>query len=130
MPWPSLWLEPVGRDADAVVEDLDHGMAGPARRADRDAALADLARQAVLDGVLDERLQDHARHDDVEAALVDRLLDDQDGPNRTRSMSRYSSMAASSSRSVTKCSWLRSSRRSRPESFDDERHAPSRAASG
>ena len=39
------------------------------------------------------------------------------GPNRTRSMSRYSSTAASSSRSVTKCSWLRSSRRSSPDSL-------------
>ena len=37
------------------------------------------------------------------------------GPNRTVSMSRYSSIDASSSRSVTKCSWLRKSRRS---SFD------------
>ena len=32
-------------------------------------------------------------------------------------MSRYSSIASSSSRSVTKCSWLRSSRRSRPDSL-------------
>ncbi len=39
------------------------------------------------------------------------------GPKRTLSMSRYSSIASSSSRSVTKCSWLRSSRRSRPESL-------------
>ena len=35
-------------------------------------------------------------------------------------MSRYSSIASSSSRSVTKCSWLRSSRRSSPDSFDDQ----------
>ena len=39
------------------------------------------------------------------------------GPNRTASMSRYSSIASSSSRSVTKCSWLRSRRRSSPDSF-------------
>ncbi len=32
-------------------------------------------------------------------------------------MSRYSSIASSSSRSVTKCSWLRSSRRSSPDSL-------------
>ena len=38
-------------------------------------------------------------------------------PKRTASMSRYSSIASSSSRSVTKCSWLRSRRRSSPESF-------------
>jgi hypothetical protein len=42
------------------------------------------------------------------------------GPKRMTSMSRYSSMASSSSRSVTNCSWLRSSRRSRPESFCDD----------
>ena len=34
--------------------------------ADDDRAGADLARQAVLDRVLDERLQDHARHDHVD----------------------------------------------------------------
>ena len=39
------------------------------------------------------------------------------GPKRTASMSRYWSMASSSSRSVTKCSWLRSRRRSSPDSF-------------
>ncbi len=39
------------------------------------------------------------------------------GPKRMLSMSRYSSIASSSSRSVTKCSWLRSSRRSSPDSF-------------
>ena len=39
------------------------------------------------------------------------------GPKRTTSMSRYSSIDSSSSRSVTKCWWLRSSRRSRPDSL-------------
>ena len=39
------------------------------------------------------------------------------GPNRTTSMSRYSSIDSSSSRSVTKWSVLRINRRRRPESF-------------
>ena len=39
------------------------------------------------------------------------------GPNRTTSMSRYSSIESSSSRSVTKWSVLRIRRRSRPDSF-------------
>ncbi len=39
------------------------------------------------------------------------------GPKRITSMSRYSSIDSISSRSVTKCSWLRSSRRRRPESL-------------
>ena len=39
------------------------------------------------------------------------------GPKRMVSISRYSSTASSSSRSVTKCSWLRSSRRRSPDSL-------------
>ena len=34
---------------------------------------ADLAREAVLDRVLDQRLQDHARHDEVDRVRVDVL---------------------------------------------------------
>ena len=44
---------------------------------DRDASAADLPREAVLDRVLDQRLQDHARHDDVERVGMDLLLDAQ-----------------------------------------------------
>ena len=84
----------------------------------RDAPFADLRRQAVLDRVLDQRLQQHARHDDVEACPGRSPSRSRScGPKRTLSMSRYSSIDSSSSRSVTKCSWLRSSRRSRPESL-------------
>ena len=75
-------------------------MARAARAADRDASLADLAREAVLDRI-DNRLQDRA-------AMMSRQLSSTTlsaiGPKRTRSMSRYSSIAASSSRSGTKCS--------------------------
>ena len=39
------------------------------------------------------------------------------GPKRTISMSRYSSIDSISSRRVTKCSWLRSRRRSSPDSL-------------
>ena len=51
--------------------------AWPSRRSgpDGDAAAADLARQAVLDRVLDQRLKDHARHDDVEGVGADLLVD-------------------------------------------------------
>src|SRR6185295_11660671 len=52
--------------AQPVVEDLDERAAVADERADGDPSAADLARQAVLDRVLDERLQQHARHDDVE----------------------------------------------------------------
>ena len=40
-----------------------------------------------------------------------------DGPNRTTSMSRYSSIDSISSRRLTKCSWLFISRRSSTDSF-------------
>src|SRR5436190_22206274 len=52
-------LEALLRHAEAVVVDLDDGAAVARRRADRDAPAANLARQAVLDRILDERLQDH-----------------------------------------------------------------------
>ena len=48
------------------------------------APVADLGRQAVLDRVLDERLQQHARDHDVEGVGVDRFLDLQLGAEAHR----------------------------------------------
>ena len=51
------------------------GVAVLPHAADDDAAAAHLPRKPVLDRVLDERLQDHAGHDDVEGVGADLLLD-------------------------------------------------------
>ena len=49
------------RDPDAVVDDVDDRVVAVAQAADGDAPFAQLVRQAVLDRVLDQRLQHHAR---------------------------------------------------------------------
>ena len=67
--------EPFLRHAQAVVVHLDDGVGVADVRLDRDAPAADLAREPVLDRVLDERLQDHARHDHVERLRRDLLVD-------------------------------------------------------
>ena len=58
-----------------VVGHLDEGGAIAALGPQQDAPAADLAGEPVLDGVLDERLQDHARHEHVHGGRVDVLLD-------------------------------------------------------
>ena len=74
---PSAGVGDVGHHAQAVVDDLDHGVAPGASARDGDAAAADLARDAVLDGVLHQGLQQHAGHELVEGLRGDALLDDQ-----------------------------------------------------
>src|SRR5262245_18563428 len=59
-------LELLLAHAEAVVVNFDDHLTVAQRRRDGDLSLADLARQPVLDRVLDERLQDHAGDDDVE----------------------------------------------------------------
>src|SRR5579864_3911197 len=65
------------RHPQAVVMHFDDHVGVAQPRPDRDAPPADLARQAVLDRVLDERLQEHARHDHVEGVGSDLFLDPQ-----------------------------------------------------
>ena len=72
-------LQPFFGHPEPIVFHLDDRVALPRNAADRDPPLADFPSQAVLDRVLDERLQDHARHDDVEAGLVDLLVDHERG---------------------------------------------------
>ena len=72
---------------------MTRGVGQRARRGCVMRAAADLARQPVLDAVFDQRLQDHARHEDVErvagrSAFCTRSC----GPKRITSMSRYSSI--------------------------------------
>ena len=87
--------------ADAALEDralVAHADAGVAHRQaqvavvdarlDRHPPAADLRRDAVLDGVLDQRLQDQARQQQVAGARVDVLLDRSASPKRARSISR------------------------------------------
>ena len=45
--------------------------------ADHDRPRTDLARQAVLDGVFDERLQNHARNDELDRVWADLLANTQ-----------------------------------------------------
>ena len=75
MPPPSACASRSSRHAQAVVLDFDDGVAIAERALDRDAAAADLRREPVLDRVLDERLEDEARHDHVERVRVDLLVD-------------------------------------------------------
>src|SRR4029079_818884 len=63
------------REPDAVVNDVDDGMAALPPAADGDPAAAELLGEPVLDGVFDERLQQHARDDELEGCRIDRLVD-------------------------------------------------------
>src|SRR6266536_1739327 len=56
-----------------VVVDRDHRVSFGDARADGDAPSTHLTREAVLDRILDERLQQHAGHDDVECFGADVL---------------------------------------------------------
>ena len=64
-------------DANPVVDDVDDGVALLEPAPDRDAAVAKLLRETVLDRVLDERLQQHARDDQIQRGRIDVLLDAQ-----------------------------------------------------
>src|SRR5438105_9437368 len=72
-------LEPVfdhvGAHAQPIVVDLDNRVAVPGGRADRDPSAADFSREPVFDRVLHERLQEHARHDDIQRIDADLLVD-------------------------------------------------------
>src|SRR6188768_166651 len=70
-------LEPFEHEAHAVVLDVYHGATVLAPASDDERAGTDLAGEPVLDRVFDERLQDHARHDDVERVRPDVLADDE-----------------------------------------------------
>src|SRR6476660_5953033 len=61
--------------AQAVVVDFYDSMAVLQHRFYRNATAAHFARQPVLDGILDERLQQHARNDDIQCFSGD-FLDD------------------------------------------------------
>src|SRR4029450_3304401 len=66
------WLiPPVEHESHSVIFDLDDRPPVFAPAPNRDRARADLPGEAVLDRVLDERLQDHARDDDVERVGTD-----------------------------------------------------------
>ena len=114
MPLAIGLIEPFHQESHPVVFDFDHDALVLAPAADDDGADADLAGEAVLDRVLDQRLQDHARHDDVDGVGTDLLahaqlrseLDDLDVEVLVDRLELLRG-------SVTKCSWLRSSRRSR-----------------
>src|SRR4029453_11172409 len=67
-------LQPLSAHAQAIVVDLDNRVAVLHQAANHDPPSADLSRQTVLDRVLDKRLQQHARNDDVERVWAD-LLD-------------------------------------------------------
>ena len=77
-----------------------------------------LRDEPVLDRVLDERLQDHARHDHVERVRARspsrRAAAGRSGRPRCRGTRRSTRAPRAASRSDR---WLRSSRRSRPESL-------------
>ena len=73
MPLDIGWSSDSGKEPHPVVVDLDDDAAVFAMAADRDRARTDLAREAVLDRVLDQRLQDHAGDDEIERVGVDVL---------------------------------------------------------
>ena len=54
------------RHADAIIFHLDNQAVAGVAAADMDAASVHLRREAMLDGVLHQRLQDHAGHEKVE----------------------------------------------------------------
>src|SRR5687767_13872290 len=62
-------------DPDAVVDHVDDRMVPFAQAANRHPPLAEFLREAVLDRVLDQRLQHHARDDQVQGRRVDVFLD-------------------------------------------------------
>ena len=66
MPPPKACSSRSSRHAEPIVVHLDDRVAVAQHRPDGNPAAADFARQPVLDRVLDQRLQDHARNDDVE----------------------------------------------------------------
>src|SRR5205085_9623784 len=53
----------------------DNRMAALAEAPNRNSSFAELVREAVLDRILDERLQHHARDDQIEHRGVDLLVD-------------------------------------------------------
>ena len=59
----------------AVVDDLDHEPPFVTRDAQDDGAAFHLGRDAVPDGVLDQRLQDHAGNEHVQGLRIDLLAD-------------------------------------------------------
>jgi hypothetical protein len=73
-------IQAVEYESHSIVFDLDDGAAVFAMAANRNHARPDLPGEAVLDRVLDERLQDHARHDDIERVRADLLADAKLGP--------------------------------------------------
>src|SRR3990170_5846737 len=66
-------LEPFLAHAQSIVQDFDDRVAVADEGPDRDASAAHFAGQPVLDRVFDQRLQQHARHDDVERFGADLL---------------------------------------------------------
>src|SRR5262249_45651885 len=64
-------LQPFLAHAKPVVMNLDERAAVTCHGLDGNPAATDLSRQAVLDGILDERLKEHARHHDIERRRTD-----------------------------------------------------------
>ena len=70
-------LEPLLGHAEAVVAHFDDDVLVADHRADRNASAADFPCKPVLDRILHQRLQQHARHDHVERLGADPLVDTQ-----------------------------------------------------
>src|SRR5262245_10365755 len=63
---PERALKPILGHAQPVVQYFDDRASITEGGSDGNPSLADFARQTVLDRVLHERLENHARHDDVQ----------------------------------------------------------------
>ena len=68
-------FQPLLGHPEAIVDHLDDRVAVIQDGPDRNAAAADFSRQPMLDRILDERLQDHARHDRIERRQADLFVD-------------------------------------------------------